>query len=96
VPIGPVPVTTKAVVQLQRAGTTVVPDFVAIAGPHLAGFGGAVSSVSTAAAAVSDAVAAAVNHDASHADGLFLGACQRAEAFLHSWSSERPFGRPLA
>ncbi len=96
VPLGPVPFTTKALIQLQRAGVTVVPDFLAVAGPHLAGLGGAGDNASSAAKAVADAVAEAVRFDAAHADGLYLGACQRAEAFLRSWSAERPFGRPLA
>lgn len=96
VPLGPVPLTTKALIHLQRAGVAVVPDFLAVAGPHLAGLGGAGDSASTAAKAVAEAVSEAVRHDAAHADGLYLGACQRAEAFLRSWSAERPFGRPLA
>ena len=29
-------------------------------------------------------------------DGVFLGACHAAEAFLSTWQDEPPFGRPLA
>ena len=50
IPIGPVPFTTKALLALQRASVTVVPDFVALAGPHLAAQGGAADPAAAAEA----------------------------------------------
>ena len=96
IPIGPVPYTTKAVVALQRAGVAVVPDFLALAGPHLAAFGDVGEGAEAAANGVSEAVSVAVHEALQHPDGLFLGACLRAEAFLSSWQPSLPFGRPLA
>jgi glutamate dehydrogenase (NAD(P)+) len=95
VPIAPVPFTTKALIALGRAGRVVVPDFLAIAGPLVAALGGH-ADASSAAEAVSGGIADAVRAGAAHEEGLFLGACYRAEEFLQSWQSERPFGRPLA
>ena len=96
IPIGPVPYTTKAVVALQRAGQAVVPDFLALAGPHLAAFGDVGEGAEAAAIGVSAAVAEVVHEAGQHPDGLFLGACLRAESFLQSWQPALPFGRPLA
>jgi glutamate dehydrogenase/leucine dehydrogenase len=95
VPIGPVPFTTKALLTLQRASVTVVPDFVALAGPHLAAQGG-VADPAAAAKATTEGISEVVQAASSHEDGLFLGACQRAEDFLRTWQDALPFGRPLA
>jgi glutamate dehydrogenase (NAD(P)+) len=95
VPIGPVPFTTKALLALQRAFITVVPDFVALAGPHLAAQGG-VADPAAAAKATTEGITEVVQAASAHEDGLFLGACHRAEDFLRTWQDTLPFGRPLA
>jgi glutamate dehydrogenase/leucine dehydrogenase len=95
VPIGPVPLTTKALLGLQRRGIATVPDFLSLAAPHLAGFSG-LDDQRAAAEAATGAITEAVKEAAGHADGLFLGACTRAEAFLLTWQEKVPFGRPLA
>ena len=95
VPIAPVPFTTKALITLQRAERTVVPDFLAVAGPHVAGLGGH-PDPSAAVEAITSGITEAVATSAAHPEGLFLGACYRAEDFLRTWQSELPFGRPLA
>ena len=41
---------------------------------------------------ISDALEESLEHE----DGLFLGACYRAESFLASWHDTKLFGRPLA
>jgi hypothetical protein len=33
---------------------------------------------------------------AGHPDGPLLASCYRAEAFLATWQTKLPFGRPLA
>jgi hypothetical protein len=75
---------------LSRAGTTYVPDFVALAAPMLDEFDGAnaadpVSRVRDAAAEIA-------------ADGVdaWRTAVDRAETFLRTWQPAPPFGRPLA
>ena len=95
-PTGLVPLTTKAVVALERAGRKVVPDFLTLAGPYLAAFGDVGDGPDVAAQGVSAQIAAAVRESAGSPDGLFLGACARAEAFLATWQPALPFGRPLA
>lgn len=89
VPIGPVPITAKALAVMNRAEITYVPDFVAIAAPLLVGIGeGQQEAVAKLVEVVQDC--------AGHREGLFIGACERAEAFLRTWQDVLPFGRPLA
>lgn len=90
VPIGNVPITAKALAYLQRADVAYVPDFVSLAGPLLVGLGG-VDALNAPAR-----IAEVVREQAGHADGLFLGCCERGETFLRSWRPNLPFGRPLA
>ena len=94
VPWGPVPLTTKALVDLGKGGITVLPDFVAIAGGVVGGYldGNEAAVTST----VTDRVSGLVQELHGHAEGPFLGACLRAEAFLRTWQDRLPFGRPLA
>jgi glutamate dehydrogenase/leucine dehydrogenase len=94
VPWGPVPLTTKALVDLEKAGVVVVADFVAAAGGLLAGYLDGDEAAVTAE--VTARVAEVVRAVRGHADGPFLGACHRAEGFLRSWVEALPFGRPLA
>ena len=90
VPIGPVPVTAKALAVMGRTGVTYVPDFVSIGGPILAGVG-QVDPLECPAR-----IASVVTECAPHPKGLFLGCCERAETFLRTWQDTLPFGRPLA
>ncbi len=95
VPWGPIPVTTKAFAQLWRAGdVTVLPDFVTTAGPLLGGL--VEGALPDAAVEVSGRITAVLDEVAAHDDGVFLGACHRAEEFIASWHGAKPFGRPLA
>lgn len=97
VPWATTPVTTKAFAALLRAGVTVVPDFVSAGGALIAGYlDSAPSDVEGLAAVVADRVVEVLTEADKHDDGVLLGACYLAEAFLDSWVDERPFGRPLA
>lgn len=92
VPWGPIPFTTKAFAELDRAGVTMVPDFLSAAGGLLPGnVNGTAESANDIAALVTAALEAS-----AHDDGVLLGACYRAEAFIGSWLGEKLFGRPLA
>ena len=97
VPWGAVPVTAKALAALGRAGTVVVPDFLATAGPALEALGlvAATATPDEAAASVAALVGAALDDVLTHERGPLLGACLRAEAFLGTWAP-LPFGRPIA
>jgi glutamate dehydrogenase (NAD(P)+) len=94
VPTGPIPVTAKALAMLRREGSVVVPDFVVLTGPLLAAWGN--DEGEALESTVIDTVASILAEVATHPDGLLLGACERAEAFLRTWCSTLPFGRPLA
>jgi hypothetical protein len=86
VPLSPAPVTARALAILSKAATVVVPDFVAIAAPLLAGDGSdPVEQVATSVRELADAGA-----------GLWVAAAERAEAFLVTWQDTLPFGRPLS
>ncbi len=89
VPSGPVPITAKALAVMTRAGVTYVPDFVAIAAPLLVGIGDREEEAATKLVDVLDQCS-------GHPEGLFVGACERAESFLRTWQDKLPFGRPLA
>jgi len=96
VPYGPIPVTARALATLGRAGTTVVPDFIATAGSLFAWWptGDLAPEAVTADAATE--ITASLEEIAGHPDGLFLAAARRAEAFMATWQDRLPFGRPLA
>ena len=96
VPIGPVPVTAKALAVLRRSGTTVLPDFVTAAGPWFGTFPDAPASIEVLRPLVANGIAAVVGEVLANEDGPLLGACYRAEAYLRSWRDSLPFGRPLA
>lgn len=89
VPTGPMPVTTKALAGLGRAGVVVLPDFVTTAGP-LASWPGE-GADRDPAALVADRLTSVLDHP----KGPLVGACEEAEAFLASWTTV-PFGRPIA
>ena len=95
VPWGPIPVTTKAFAQLNRQGSVqVLPDFVSASGGLIAGFiDGDQDSVR---ASVAQRVTEVLDAGAASDDGVLLGACYQAEAFIESWLGSKPFGRPLA
>jgi glutamate dehydrogenase/leucine dehydrogenase len=95
IPWGPIPVTTKAFAQLRKHGAVdVLPDFVTIAGGHLAGL--TEGDESDVAAEIAQQVVDVLEEASTHPDGVLLGACYQAEAFIESWQGSKPFGRPLA
>jgi glutamate dehydrogenase/leucine dehydrogenase len=102
VPSGRVPVTAKALAVLRRAGCTVVPDFVSLAGPGLVAWpdGGAEPNaeptLEPAMTEIDRKVRTVLDEAQAHDEGMFMGACIRAEQFLRTWQDSLPFGRPLA
>ncbi|MFN0092097.1 MAG: hypothetical protein ACKVWR_17790 [Acidimicrobiales bacterium] len=94
VPIGPTPVTPRAMAMLSRAGSVYLPDFLTIAGPLLAGEAPPGSTEEWVVDGVQSSIVDAVVDAARHPEGPFLGACQRAEDFLRTWRDALPFGRP--
>ena len=96
VPYGPIPVTARALAVLGRAGTTVVPDFIATAGSLFAWWPTGDPTPEAIAADAAANVSASIEEITGHPDGLFLAAAYRAESFLATWQDSLPFGRPLA
>lgn len=96
VPHGPIPVTAKALAVLRGAGTMVLPDFVTTAGPLFAEVAPGGGEPSDPAGTLTRVLPEVLTEVLDHERGPLLGACLRAEAFLRTWRSELPFGRPLA
>jgi len=97
VPWGPIPVTTKAYLMLERADTTVVPDFVSASGGLVGAYlGTPTSHPSERSEAVQNRILEILGTCASHEAGVLMGAFVQAEEFLASWTDFLPFGRPLA
>ena len=99
----PIPLTTRALVILQAAGSVVLADFVCLAAAlfaawpgELAGLEGDAVTAEAIEAAALAAIGDLVRETADHPEGAFLGACHHAESFLRTWRHELPFGRPLA
>lgn len=97
IPWGPIPVTTKAYLALERAGVQVLPDFVVAAGGLVAPyFEGASNDAAELGVETARQVSAVLEQSTTHPDGVLMGACVKAETFLASWTDWSPFGRPLA
>jgi len=89
VPLTPVPVTARALAVLSQADKVVVPDFLSTAAPLLAAFD---PDGDDPALRIRQATVAL----ADHGTAMWLTAAQNAEASLATWTTEKPFGRPLA
>jgi hypothetical protein len=89
VPLTPVPVTARALAVLGKADRTFIPDFLATAAPLLATHDpegdDPVQRIRDATIELAD-----------EGTGMWLAAAKKAEDHLATWTSERPFGRPLA
>lgn len=93
-----VPVTTRALAVLTRAGVVVLPDFVALAGAVPAtGLGADVPDdpVAAGSALVASLIAESAGGVGEAWPNLVLAACARAEAFLTANGHELPSSRPL-
>ena len=96
VPCGRLPLTTKALATLRRAGVAAPADFVALAGSTLALWGDVNRTEPEILAGANEDVADLADEFAGHDDGPLLAACYAAEEFLATWQDTLPFGRPLA
>jgi hypothetical protein len=95
VPTGALPVSAKALAMLSGSGVLVLPDFIVLGGPLAAWpLGGATAPADSAVAA--ELVTSVLGEVLGATHGPVLAACERAEAFLLTWRSELPFGRPIA
>jgi hypothetical protein len=81
---------------MRRSGSAVLPDFVVLVGPLLAAWAAAGTTADDLRVLTTHTVTEILAEVAIHPEGHLLGACERAEAFLSTWQSSLPFGRPLA
>lgn len=91
----PLTTTARGLAVAGRQDTIIIPDFISAAGPYLAAFADLTDTDSAAdsiATATSDVLAAIGTGDIN----LFVNSCVHAETHLRSWTSDLPFGRPLA
>jgi hypothetical protein len=95
VPYGPGAVTARALADLRRAGAPVLPDFVVATGPMAAWWPEEGADHDSVRARAAEQVTGVLGEGGGHADGAYLAACYRAEAFMSTWVDELPFGRPL-
>lgn len=95
VPVGPLAISPRALAVLVRAGATVLPGFVTLAGPLIAQWPSDGATSESTKADIVARITEIVTEVGGHGDGHVIGACERAEKFLESWASV-PFGRPLA
>lgn len=95
IPTGALPVSAKALAMLGRQGVVVLPDFIVLGGP-LAAWPAVGDPPAESSAAAGELVSSALGEVLGSPQGPVLAACERAEAFLLTWRSELPFGRPIA
>lgn len=91
----PLTTTARGLAVASRQGSVVVPDFISASGPYLAAL-----STSTEREEVIEHVTAATLSSLTRLEvagvAMFVRACELAEDHLRTWTSELPFGRPLA
>ena len=88
-------VSSKALAILRKNNTPVAADFLSGIGPTLAWWAPEETSQDELRSSTSATVTGLLEETADHADGSFMAACYKAEAFIESWQEQRPFGRPL-
>ncbi|NCG25150.1 MAG: hypothetical protein GWP47_13605 [Actinobacteria bacterium] len=91
----PLTFTARGLAVASRAGAVIVPDFISAAGPVLAALANDADTSQRAHHVIQQVTNALAPHvDAGTA--LFVRAAESAEAFMHTWTNDLPFGRPLA
>lgn len=87
--------TTRGLVELQKKEVAVLPDFLCLGGPLHVEPSSTLDQPSIIEVAKTS-IDTLVEELKEHPEGIFLGACYKAEEFLLTWREELPFGRPLA
>ncbi len=96
IPIGRLPFTARALAVLRRADVIVPADFVSLAGSTIAAWGDPSRGDDEIVDAITASITDLCAELAGHPDGPLLAACYHAEAYLSTWQTDLPFGRPLA
>jgi hypothetical protein len=96
VPVGPVPLTARALAVTSARGATYVPDFVSTAGPLIGARPDGAPDPDALRDEAGRRIGELTERILAGGPSPFLAACGIAEEFLASWRDELPFGRPLA
>jgi glutamate dehydrogenase (NAD(P)+) len=96
VPVGPVPLTARALAVTSARGGVYLPDFISTAGPLLAARPADEPDAAALRETAARRIAELAERVLAEGPSPFLAACEIAESFLASWRDELPFGRPLA
>ena len=95
VALQPLTTTARGLAVAGRQGTMIIPDFISAAGPYLAAL-----KTNAELDPITQDITAATSEALMRLEGtgtdMFVRACELAEEHLRTWTSELPFGRPLA
>lgn len=91
----PLTTTARGLAVAGRQGTVIVPDFISSAGPYLAALGTS-DELEPVTQDIASATSSVLTRLADTGTDMFVRACELAEAHLRTWTSDLPFGRPLA
>ena len=92
---GVAPIATKALAILNSAGSIATPAFLSQLGSLHVAFDTEIAAPDAARAATESVVGAALDELAEDPSGIYVAACNKAEAFMATWAEELPFGRPI-
>lgn len=91
----PLTTTARGLAVAGRQGTMIIPDFISAAGPYLAAL-----NANAELDPITQDITAATSEVLMRLEGagtdMFVRACELAEEHLRTWTSDLPFGRPLA
>ena len=93
--LDPLLTTARALAVASRRGSIIVPDFLTAAGPYLAALS-ALDSLEELVDEVTPATNTALDRIGEAGVDMFVRASELAEDHLRTWTSDLPFGRPLA
>lgn len=85
----PLTTTARGLAFASRNESIIVPDFVSAAGGCLGAIGLDVDAIAESTRSLVTELEPAGTH-------MFVDACEKAEAFMRTWTEKLPFGRPLA
>lgn len=95
VALQPLTTTARGLAVAGRQGTMIIPDFISAAGPYLA-----VLNTNAELGPITQDITAGTSEVLTRLEGtgtdMFVRACELAEEHLRTWTSDLPFGRPLA
>lgn len=93
--LDPLLTTPRGLAVASRQGSIIVPDFLSASGPYLAALSTS-DSLDDLVAEIARATTSAIERIGDVGVDMFVRASELAEGHLRTWTSDLPFGRPLA